>query len=295
MTPYTPRSFLSILLMFLIGAGTIEEGVVTARKITESLQEVPLTITAFSAKQLEERSVGDIRDIVSVFIDGVYYAGATPSQMFDDLQRVEFVKGPQRAFFGRSPFGGAITFIARTPDNTVRGALTACAGQFDDQGLSFSLEEPLLQDRLAARLAGSLSLASTPTDNLSARLRVSYADQQNGAPAVQLLAQLPQLNCGPFGGINRGGPGFQIDINNDGLINTAATGAARENFNAQAYLADDENIYGLDFETRALLTDQLQVDAAFALLHLSSKKLQDDLHSRASARLESSPATNSSC
>ena len=664
MTPHTPRSFPSILLMFLIGtgspfataapdtaarneAGTIEEVVVTARKISESLQEVPLTITAFSVKQLEERGIRDIRDlaaftpgltfttptdrsngsiylrgmsqvsgtgdttrdIVSVFIDGVYYAGAAPSLTFDDLQRVEIVKGPQSAFFGRSTFGGAINFITRTPDNTARGALTARAGQFDDQGLSFSLEGPLLQDRLAARLAGSysdyggqytnslgggqlgsqrqkfgsLSLAFTPTDNFSARLRVSYADQQDGAPAVQLLAQLPQHNCGPFGGINRGGParlfcgeikfsgtpalnpalptagrgkfgfdnlglqrdyktatlnadwkigagytlsllggyqrenqeavadfertaadvwfsdalrqqkasseelrftspqdqklrwlvglynlkqdyltggnfmvgsanplavilpmffpvgfatnffpvkkvienkavfaaasfdvtnalkfsiegryqkdslstaqqaggalafdtkkflprfiadyrlndhaklyfnasrgdqpttgnaqvtelsaasqvraagiglfvvvpeatvsnyelgaktswndgrvianasvfylqwkgkqgvrGFQIDINNDGLINTAATGAARENFNAQAYLAGDENIYGLDFETRALLTDQLQVGAAFALSHLSIKKLQDDLYSRYFGTLDAS-------
>lgn len=252
------------------GGATLEEVVITARKITETLQEVPLPITAFSSRQLEERGIRDVRDlaaftpgltfttptdrasgsiyirgmsqisgtgdttrdIVSVFIDGVYYAGAAPSLGFDDLERVEIVKGPQSAFFGRSTFGGAINFITRTPGNENHADVSLRIGEFKDQGLKFSLEGPLAQDKLAARLtgsysdyggqytnalgggalgaqrqkSGSLSLAFTPAENLSARLRVSYTDQHDGAPAVQLLSRLPQHNCGPFGGTNRGGP-----------------------------------------------------------------------------------------
>ena len=251
-------------------AAALEEVTVTARKFSEPLQEVPLTITAFSARQLEERgvrSVNDLaaqtpgltftsatdrssgsfqirgmsqvsgtgdtsRDIASVFIDGVYYAGAAPGLTFSDLERVEVVKGPQSAFFGRATFGGAINFITRTPGDTVKGGVTARYGQFKDQALSLSLEGPLLEHKLAARLTGShsdfggqytnalgggdlgaqredfgaLSLAFTPTESLRGRVRVSYTSQHDGAPDVQLVDRVPQHNCGPFGGVNRGGP-----------------------------------------------------------------------------------------
>ncbi len=249
--------------------GTLEEIVVTARKISEPLQEVPLTITAFSAKQLEERGVRSVkdlatqtpglmftsstdrsagafqirgmsqisgtgdtsRDIASVFIDGVYYAGAAPGLTFSDLERVEVVKGPQSAFFGRATFGGAINFVTATPGNTVKGNFTGRFGQNDDRALGFSAEGPLVADKLAVRLTGNysdyggqyinaqggghlgaqresfgaLSLAFTPTENIRSRLRVSYTKQADGAPAVQLLNRVPQHNCGPFGGTNRGG------------------------------------------------------------------------------------------
>jgi iron complex outermembrane receptor protein len=250
-------------------APALEEVTVTARKVAEPLQEIPLTITAFSANQLAERGIRDVRDlaaftpgisfntatdrsagsfqtrgmsqvsgtgdtsrdILSVFIDGVYYAGATPGLTFEDLERVEVVKGPQSAFFGRATFGGAINFITATPGNTLKANIDARVGQYGDQAAGFSVEGPLVTDKLAARLTGNyadydgqyrnaqgggqlgaqreefgaLSLAFTPTDDLKARLRVSYTRQHDGAPAVQLLNRLPQFNCGPFGGTNNGG------------------------------------------------------------------------------------------
>ena len=52
--------------------GALEEIVVTARKISEPLQEVPLTITAFSAKQLEERGVRVLRTTRVDFLNARY-------------------------------------------------------------------------------------------------------------------------------------------------------------------------------------------------------------------------------
>jgi iron complex outermembrane receptor protein len=248
----------------------LEEVTVTARKVSETLQDVPLTITAFKAAQLEERGIQDVkglaaftpglwyttpedrsygsfqirgmsqttgigdtsRDLVSVFIDGVYYAGATPELTFEDLDHVEVVKGPQSALFGRATFGGAINFVTAAPGNTFKGSVTGRVGQYSDDALGFSIEGPLIEDKLAARLTGNfwnyggqytnadgggslgaqrekfaaLALAFTPVESLKGRLRFSYTRDDDGAPAVQLVDRLPDHNCGPFGGTNDGGP-----------------------------------------------------------------------------------------
>lgn len=131
----------------------IEEVVVTATKRPESLQDIPISVNAFTGEQIEEAGVKDIRDIagqtpglqiksrgetegsvfirgigsvapgigadpaVGIYIDGLYASrGTNATAAFFDVERVEVVKGPQGTLFGRNASSGAISIITRKPE-----------------------------------------------------------------------------------------------------------------------------------------------------------------------------------
>ena len=132
---------------------TIEEVVVTATKRPESLQDIPISVNAFTGDQIEAAGVKDIRDIagqtpglqiksrgetegsvfirgigsvapgigadpaVGIYIDGMYASrGTNATAAFFDVERVEVVKGPQGTLFGRNASSGAISIITRKPE-----------------------------------------------------------------------------------------------------------------------------------------------------------------------------------
>jgi iron complex outermembrane receptor protein len=135
-------------------ATQVEEIVVTAQKREQSLQDVPISITALSGDAIVANRVQDVRDLsaiapnltvrtsaggsqipnfsmrgvvtggtaagtdkgISIYIDGVYVQNVQGSIMaLADLERVEVLKGPQGTLFGRNATGGAISFITRNP------------------------------------------------------------------------------------------------------------------------------------------------------------------------------------
>ena len=132
-------------------SGVLEEVVVTARHREELVQDIPLSVTAFTAEDLRQRGVVDLRDIaaltpgfsfqngngggntvpvirgasqvvltleqnVSFFLDGVYLPRDYLTNLgFDLLERVEVVEGPQSARYGRNAFMGAVNYVSRRP------------------------------------------------------------------------------------------------------------------------------------------------------------------------------------
>jgi iron complex outermembrane recepter protein len=239
----------------------LEEIVVTARKRVESIQDAPLTIQAFTDEQIEQRGaqsladlakfapgltlnsgssrsasdfsirgmtqispVGDNRkDLVTVFIDGVPYIGNPSGIGTEDLARVEVIKGPQSALFGRATFGGAISLITTTPGDEFKGRVSATAATDGEYRLQGAVEGPLIENKLAGRLfvegstfdgfyknafggrlgesdqryaAGTLNF--TPTDDISIRLRYSNRHDEDGPAATTLIARYTEHNCGPF-------------------------------------------------------------------------------------------------
>jgi iron complex outermembrane receptor protein len=172
----------------------LEEVVVTARKREESLQEVPIAITAFTAEQLEKSGVTRLEEITlqtagvqyhslglaipgrvnssirfrgmdvnsqvptfqlgTLFVDGIYVLGGTHSIPLDDIERVEVVKGPQSAYFGRNTFGGAINYISKQPSmSEYTGDIGLSYAQYDDVEVTAALSGPIVRDRLAFRIA----------------------------------------------------------------------------------------------------------------------------------------------
>lgn len=233
----------------VMGQPALEEIVVTARKREESLQEIPLAITAFSADQLEKAGFKDLHELslnvaglqyhsmglaipgrvnssirfrgmdvnsqvptfqlATLFVDGIFVLGNTESIPFDDIERVEVVKGPQAAYFGRNTFGGAVNYIMKTPSTSdPSGSVNASGATYDEYDVSASYEYPLVQDKLAMRLGGRLytkgamytasdggglgeesskstqgTIYVTPNDSFSVRLRGFYSFDEDGPAA----------------------------------------------------------------------------------------------------------------
>jgi iron complex outermembrane receptor protein len=172
------------------GAG-LEEVVVTARKRDESLLEVPVSVTAFTSKKIESEGIIDLKGIAdftpgfvigntgseagaeggshadrstqnldirgvfnraSVFIDGAPIADGIVDGV-DDLARVEIVKGPQSAYFGRATFIGAVNLVTKDPGDQFGGSFQALYGSYNWRDLRLSLEGPIVDQKLSARVS----------------------------------------------------------------------------------------------------------------------------------------------
>ncbi|MBW7836535.1 MAG: TonB-dependent receptor [Sphingomonadales bacterium] len=172
-------------------AFALEEIVVTATRRALNLQEVPQSITAFSARQIEVQGITEIADFaivtpgitvvqgffggdtpaivfrglgalagaapsVGLLVDGVNLPAGEPlrNRMFD-LERIEVVKGPQAALYGRDTIGGVINVITRQPTNELEGRFNASYGSADTYTVDGAISGPLVEDRLLARISAS--------------------------------------------------------------------------------------------------------------------------------------------
>lgn len=169
-----------------------EEIVVTARKRTENLQEVPLSITAISGEELEKASVYALDDLaeitpgltyqsigafntptirglgqtdqiglqgnVGVFIDGIFLNNRSSLEFgVLDLERIEVVKGPQSALYGRNTFAGAINYVTRSPSTEdINGRVSAEIGNAGRWEIGGSVNFPL-GDNAAVRVFAATS------------------------------------------------------------------------------------------------------------------------------------------
>jgi iron complex outermembrane receptor protein len=180
-------SVVNAALMFSIPtavrAQALEEIVVTARKTEESLQEVPISISAFSSQQMQDRGIRDNYDVArftpnfttvqrvgrdldrpiirgmsnpgsrgepnaSYFIDGTFVARTISTATTQSMERVEVLRGPQSAQFGRATFSGAVNYVTRKPTNEFEGALNVRAGTYEDSMLGGWISGPIIEDKL---------------------------------------------------------------------------------------------------------------------------------------------------
>ncbi len=138
-----------------VAAPALEEVIVTAEKRAESIQDVPISIVAFSQDKLEKLGITDIKGLaskvpnvlvqeftgsstsvrlfirgvgqndvqitqdpsVALYMDGVYI-GSSVGTAFEtaDTERIEVLRGPQGTLYGRNATGGAINIITREAD-----------------------------------------------------------------------------------------------------------------------------------------------------------------------------------
>lgn len=162
----------------------IDEVIVTARKTSERLQEVPLAITAMNAEEMQRRGVRDVTDLSSIapglniekdqgrrferpvirgqanvfgspnvasFIDGVYIPDSLFATEMAFVEQVEVIKGPQSALYGRQTFAGAISYTTRRPSNEIEALVRATAAEHDEYNFLMGLSGPLVQDVLSAQ------------------------------------------------------------------------------------------------------------------------------------------------
>ncbi|QFU75861.1 TonB-dependent receptor [Halioglobus maricola] len=172
--------------------GQLEEVIVTAQKREQSMQDVPVAVTAFSAQQLEKSGVKDMFDLqvnapslrvgasqtsttttfairgvftssqnfglepsVGLYVDGVYRArqGSMINNLVD-IASIEVLRGPQGTLFGRNTPAGAITMTTAAPDFEGTGFLEGTAGDYDLYGVSGAKSFTAIEDELAFRVTG---------------------------------------------------------------------------------------------------------------------------------------------
>lgn len=167
-----------------------DEIVVTAQKRAENLQDVPVSIAAFSGEALARANVVTVQDLgriapnfstskgvassairlnirgvgaagntatepsVAVFLDGVYIprAGSVIGS-FLDMEGAEVLRGPQGTLFGRNASVGALSLHSAKPKNEFSAHVTAEAGSFSRYKLDGHINLPL-SENVALRVAG---------------------------------------------------------------------------------------------------------------------------------------------
>jgi outer membrane receptor protein involved in Fe transport len=208
--PRTKRRLLSILIASLAAssatlmAQTLEEVVVTAQKRAQSLQDVPLAVSAMTGEGLLEAGVSDIEDLsrqvpslsvqnsngvmtsnyrmrrvgnignipnfepaVGVFLDGAYRSRPffSSGDMFD-IERIEVLRGPQSTLYGKNTTAGVLAIYTKSPAENFEGNASLDVGNVDGA-----------QDATMGRFVGGVS--GPLTDTIGGSIGVSVLDQDH--------------------------------------------------------------------------------------------------------------------
>ena len=227
----------------------IEEVVVTARKVQENLRDVPATVNALTAESIEERGITSLQDIADatpgfdfasafgrndfrpvirgqanvlgranagLFLDGIIIEEGNASIPLAALQRVEVVKGPQSALYGRSTLAGAINYVLKGPGDSFAGEASAELGERDYSRVELHASGPLsdmvgaavtfshyerggeydnnspgseINDEVGDEETTSITgvLTIDPSDQLSIRLHGLYEESDDAHYAIGML------------------------------------------------------------------------------------------------------------
>ncbi len=233
---------------------SLDKITVTARGVSEPLQQMPLPITAMSEQTIEKKGLTDVRDIAnlspsfsfksgygrgfdrpvirgmsniqgesnaSFFIDGIFVEGDISSYGLENIQRVEVIRGPQSAAFGRRTFSGAVNFITRRPGSVPGGKVTLGVGNHgqekmgvfysggnDDGSFGYDISlnkrgnDGVFYNQASGRkdlngtetVSGMAAIAWSPTDNLDITARVMKQKSRDQHFAAARLGS-DNLNC----------------------------------------------------------------------------------------------------
>ena len=186
----------------LAQSAVLEEVVVTARKRSEDLQDVPMAVSAFSSGELQTFGIDELTEVarmtpnlvmqetsglvggaISVFIRGIgndqgleqgvgiyvddVYLNRTTGSILEvfDVERIEVLKGPQGHLYGRNTIGGAITYITREPGDELEGNLEVKAGSDEYFRIKGRTSGPLIDNTLYGDIAFSYKERDGYQDN----------------------------------------------------------------------------------------------------------------------------------
>jgi len=224
MNPLTRAPVIAILFLLGIssaGAQELEEITVTAQKRAQSLQSVPIAITAIGGEEMREADIHTLDDIavktpgffmgsfnkgqpqlyirgigsnadgagsdvsVVTFLDEVYIGRASGS-VFDlfDLDRVEVLRGPQGTLFGKNAIGGAVSMITSKPSETFYGRAELSLGN-----LNAVVARALVSGPISDNVFGKVSASFRSRDGFveSVTTGQKMSDQGNGGIRGTLL------------------------------------------------------------------------------------------------------------
>ena len=209
----------------------IEEIIVTARGRVEALFDVPDSITVFDRDHITARQVVNFEDIaaatpgvfvindqdpgtniitvrgvstdrlqqasVAYVVDGLALADKELfTQPYYDMERVEILKGPQGALYGKNAIGGVFNLATRAPTDTFEGTAEAEAGNGGNKAVRAAVGGPLAGSKVRVRIAGQVqdwdgwiynSFLKKTVDNQTTRnLRVRVAADASDDVSLEL-------------------------------------------------------------------------------------------------------------
>jgi iron complex outermembrane recepter protein len=173
-------------------ANGLTEIVVTARRRTENLQDVPLAVTAINAESLQQNAITSLADLnsfvpnmkissdratsstinvyirgvgqsdplwgfepgVGVYIDDVYLA-RPQAALLDvyDVDRLEILRGPQGTLYGKNTIAGAIKYVTRDIVGPATATASVTGGNYGERDVRLNASTPVIADHLYAGVA----------------------------------------------------------------------------------------------------------------------------------------------
>ena len=211
-------------------ATNLDSITVTARKREETLQEVPVAVTAFTSEALDKLNVQDIADLdsqvpnltiyaargasstvtayirgvgqsdptwgadpgVGIYLDDVYIARPQGALLaVFDVSRIEVLRGPQGTLYGKNTIGGAIKYISRGLPTQVEGYAQVTAGNYNQLDAKAAIGGPL--GGADSGLRGRIAVASMNRDGFG-------ENTLTGQPISDKQINAARLNLGAYAG-----------------------------------------------------------------------------------------------
>ncbi|MBL4802889.1 MAG: TonB-dependent receptor, partial [Emcibacter sp.] len=216
-TEMTRRPYIYANLLFISAAVSmpaiaaegdrgIEEVVVTAQQREQNLQEVPISISAFTSDAIEKNMFSDVTEYITrtpnasfisngaksrrrisirgitnslpdsdairtstfgFYVDGFNIAGSSINPPIMDIERIEVLRGPQATYFGRNAIGGGISITSKKPENELSGSVMADYSSFNTWDLEGVINLPIVEDVFAARINGKYSKTDGNIKNIN--------------------------------------------------------------------------------------------------------------------------------
>lgn len=202
------------------GGGGLDEIVVTARRRSEALQNVPVAVDVVNAAELVTRGIHTEADLQIAVpgltvvagnnnnelnyvmrgesVDG--YSGSPPgvqpyidevpvpimsATAFYDLENVQAVKGPQGTLFGRNSTGGAVLFQTATPKNDFEGYASIQYGNYDRLIAEAAVNVPVIPDKLLVRFSGLAASGGAYVRNLYTNTLLGDDNERDGRVTIE--------------------------------------------------------------------------------------------------------------
>lgn len=224
--------------------------VVTARRVAENQQDVPMSLTAISGDTLREQNVTMVSDLsrlvpslsfstdlnrnnVTFAMRGqretrtspgtgggpavVAYFAEAPSRavgpgQFFDLQNVQVLKGPQGTLFGQNTTGGAILFEPQRPTNDFEGYVMGTVGSYGRLDIEGAVNIPIVDDKLLFRIGGqTLNREGFTRDTVTGK---DYDNRDAWSTRASLMfrpsERFENYTIAQFSGSNENGPGIVL-------------------------------------------------------------------------------------
>lgn len=200
---------------------SLDEIIVTARRVEENQQKVPIAVSTLSAAALESRNVNAVNDIqfsvpnlqikpgqvlpsqpefiirgqrqvlytdenVVTYVNGV--AQSTRGLTLYDLDSVQALKGPQGTLFGKNSMGGAMVFTTKRPIFNTEARVSVDVGNYNRKQANIMVNVPLVDDKVALRAVGQIERQDGFFKNLNPGQK-DLNNRRNESGRISLLAK----------------------------------------------------------------------------------------------------------